>query len=118
MSESADPSPGPSPTNPSSDDLQIGCRDVAAKIQRGESFRFVDIRTEEFRSARIEGAEPATEELFEELLHLPRETEIIFLCHHGIASLEAAAFFREQGFAHAKSMIGGIAAWSVEVPRH
>jgi rhodanese-related sulfurtransferase len=95
--------------------LQIPCRQVAEKLGRGESFRFVDLRGSDFGVVPIDGAEMATEDLMESLLTLPEDAEIVFYCHHGIASLEVAEFFRERGFRRARSMIGGVAAWAREV---
>lgn len=95
--------------------IHVGCREIAERLARGERIRFVDLRGPEFGFARIPGTEAATEELMESLLRLPKDTEIVFHCHHGISSLEVAGFFREHGFQNAKSLSGGIAAWSREV---
>ena len=45
----------------------------------------------------------------------PKEREFVFVCHHGIRSLDAAAFFIGHGFERVRSLTGGIDAWSVEV---
>lgn len=37
------------------------------------------------------------------------------LCHHGMRSLRATGFLRQQGFAQAFSVQGGIDAWSAEI---
>jgi rhodanese-related sulfurtransferase len=36
-------------------------------------------------------------------------------CHHGGRSLRVAHWLREQGFANAQSMAGGIDRWSQEI---
>ena len=41
--------------------------------------------------------------------------EVVFYCHHGMRSLDAAAWLRGQGVEGAKSMAGGIERWSREV---
>jgi rhodanese-related sulfurtransferase len=45
----------------------------------------------------------------------PKEREVIFVCHHGIRSLDAAAFFAGHGFQNVRSMAGGIDSWSLRV---
>jgi rhodanese-related sulfurtransferase len=39
------------------------------------------------------------------------ERGIVVYCHHGMRSLRAARFLRQQGLEHAFSMAGGIDAW-------
>ncbi len=41
--------------------------------------------------------------------------EVVCYCHHGMRSLDAAAWLRSQGVEGAKSMAGGIERWSREV---
>lgn len=38
--------------------------------------------------------------------------QVLALCHHGVRSMKAAAYFRSIGLADAKSIAGGIEAWS------
>ena len=44
-----------------------------------------------------------------------RGQEILVLCHHGMRSLQVATWLREQGFANARSISGGIDAWACQV---
>ena len=44
-----------------------------------------------------------------------RDREILVLCHHGMRSLQVATWLREQGFAEARSIAGGIDAWSCQI---
>ncbi|MEO1856677.1 MAG: rhodanese-like domain-containing protein [Rubritalea sp.] len=50
------------------------------------------------------------------------ETPAIIYCHHGVRSLNAVNYLREQGFTHSYSMAGGIDQWSLlidqKVPRY
>ena len=77
----------------------------------------VDVREAgELSICRIDGA-----------LHLPLgdipnrfnrlkpEDEIVMFCHHGMRSMKAANFMKEQGYRNVKSMRGGIDAWSTDV---
>ena len=44
-----------------------------------------------------------------------KDREIIVHCHHGGRSLRVAMFLRQNGYATATSMAGGIDAWAVEI---
>lgn len=53
-------------------------------------------------------------ELPSHLNELPKEKQIVTLCHHGIRSLAAAEFLLRSGFKNVKSMEGGIDAYALE----
>ncbi|MGB5810958.1 MAG: Grx4 family monothiol glutaredoxin [Polyangiales bacterium] len=75
-----------------------------------------DVRPEEERRiASIEGARPLDTDGQEHLKSLPNDTEIVFHCHQGIRSMEAAEHFRAEGFTRVYNLRGGIDAWSCEV---
>jgi rhodanese-related sulfurtransferase len=44
-----------------------------------------------------------------------RDRPVVVHCHHGVRSLRVAHWLRERGFSGARSMRGGIDAWSLEV---
>jgi rhodanese-related sulfurtransferase len=46
---------------------------------------------------------------------LPRERDIVVLCHHGMRSLQVAAFLARAGFDKVLNLAGGIAAWAEQV---
>ena len=99
------------------DDLQIEPRHVKDRLERGETLLLVDVREPwEHQLCRIEGAKlvpmgaiPSSLPLFEQA------DEVILYCHHGIRSLDAAVWLRQQGIEGARSMAGGIERWSREV---
>ena len=96
--------------------IQMSPVDVAAALQSKLPPRLVDVRTrEEWELARIRGATLNTEELAQEMMRLPKDTSIVFHCHLGQRSLDAASYFAGHGFKHVRSMTGGIDAWSNEV---
>ncbi len=43
---------------------------------------------------------------------LPRDKELLILCHHGIRSMNVAYFLEQQGFSSVFNVTGGIDAWS------
>jgi rhodanese-related sulfurtransferase len=99
------------------DDTQISAKEVNERIARGEKLMLVDVREQwEYDLCNIPGAKliplgalPAN------LNALLDAEEVICYCHHGIRSLDAAVWLRQQGVESAKSMAGGIERWSVEV---
>lgn len=79
--------------------------------------KLLDVREESERdTASIEGSRLMDQTLAQEMMSAwPKDTQIVFFCHHGNRSLDAAAYFAGHGFKNAKSMAGGIDAWSCEV---
>ena len=47
-----------------------------------------------------------------ELDDLPKDTPLVFQCHHGGRSQRAAEMFVARGFVEVYNLIGGIDAWS------
>ena len=96
--------------------VQVSVQDVAAALRSATPPRLVDVRTpEEWQLARIEGAMLISEELAQEMMGWPKDTAIVFFCHLGERSLDAASYFAGHGFSNARSMTDGIDAWSLEV---
>ena len=76
----------------------------------------IDVRGEDERAiASIEGAQLLTSELQAHLKTLPKETVLVFHCHHGGRSKRAAEAFSRDGFQEVYNMAGGIHMWSMEV---
>ena len=98
--------------------IQMSPVDVAAALQSKLPPRLVDVRTrDEWALARIQGSTLNTEELAQEMMCLPKDTPIIFHCHLGQRSLDAASYFAGHGFKNVRSMTGGIDAWSSQVDK-
>jgi len=97
-------------------DLEITPRETAELLRAGK-IKLVDVRTpEEYGIARVEGSVLADQSLAQEILQTwPKETAIVTICHHGVRSLDAAAYLRGHGFSNTRSMMGGIDAWSDEI---
>ena len=97
--------------------MQISAKEVSERIARGEKLLLVDVRENwEYDLCRIAGAKliplgtlPAN------LNVLLNADEVICYCHHGMRSLDAAVWLRQQGIESAKSMAGGIERWSAEI---
>jgi rhodanese-related sulfurtransferase len=97
--------------------IEITPREVEALLERGEKFFFVDVREKwEYDTSRIEGATLIPlREIPSNLPLIEEAGEVVLLCHHGMRSLDAAAWLRSQGVGTARSMAGGIDRWAVEV---
>ena len=106
--------------------LEIDCQTVKARLDGGSSFLFLDVREpDEYATAHIEGATllPMSQ-LVDRVAELEphKNAEIVVHCHHGGRSLRVVNWLREQGYAHAINMAGGIDQWSQvidpSVPRY
>ena len=92
-------------------------------IDSGTLFEFADVRTDMEREvARIEGARLLDKDYHDALMQLDRDTPIVFQCHLGVRSQNAAEYFRSEGFRNLFNLEGGIEAWSLlvdpSVPRY
>jgi rhodanese-related sulfurtransferase len=97
--------------------IEITPREVKNMMDRGEKFLFVDVREKwEFETSWIENAVLVPmREIPSNLAKFEEADNIVLFCHHGIRSLDAAAWLRSQDIPGAKSMAGGIDRWSAEI---
>jgi rhodanese-related sulfurtransferase len=106
--------------------LETSCQTVKAKLDAGARMLLLDCREkDEYALAKIEGAtllpmSELTARIGE--LEAYRGGDIAVHCHHGGRSLRVVNWLREQGFAKAQSMAGGIDCWAEtidpRVPRY
>ncbi|MCH9671202.1 MAG: Grx4 family monothiol glutaredoxin [Gammaproteobacteria bacterium] len=95
---------------------QLAAEDLKRWIDEGRSFQLIDVRTEqEVATAALPQARTFDEPYFNELQTLPRDTPLVFLCHHGTRSQAAAEQFVQLGFTDIHNLAGGIDAWSRNV---
>ena len=95
---------------------QMSVTDLKAAMDAGEAVALYDVRTEEEREiATIPGAVQLTRESLGDLRALPKDTRIVFHCHHGGRSQAAAQEFIGEGFTNVYNLVGGIDAWSTQV---
>jgi monothiol glutaredoxin len=102
---------------------QLSAPDLKALLDSGAAIELVDVRTSEERAiATIAGSRLLDRAYHDALLLRDRQTPIVFQCHHGIRSQQAAEYFHRQGFQNLYNLQGGIDAWSVlvdgSVPRY
>jgi len=95
---------------------QMAPGELRALLERKTDLVLVDVRTpEEHATARIRGARLADEALLRELQALPRDTKLVFHCHHGGRSQAMAERFAGLGFRDVHNLAGGIDAWSQQI---
>jgi rhodanese-related sulfurtransferase len=97
--------------------IEITPREVSERIERGDKFLLVDVREKwEYEVAHIEGSVLVPlRELPMCLEQLSAAGDVVCMCHHGVRSMDAAAWLRSKDVAGARSMAGGIDRWTVEV---
>ena len=99
------------------DQLLIGDLQWALTLNGSDKLLLVDVREPwEYDLCKIPGAKLIPLGTLPAMLNsLLDADEVICYCHHGIRSLDAAVWLRQQGVESAKSMAGGIERWSLEV---
>jgi rhodanese-related sulfurtransferase len=101
------------------DDLQIHPGEVKQLLDRGEKILLIDVREPwEHALCRIEGAKLIPLGSLASSVPALADSDsnsVVCYCHHGMRSLDAAAWLRGQGITGAKSLAGGIERWSLEV---
>src|SRR5678816_3960868 len=97
-------------------DLEISPAETAELLKKGKA-KLIDVRTpEEYAIAHIEGCPLVDEALAKIIVETwPKDTPIITICHHGVRSLDAAIYLRQQGLTQTRSMRGGINLWSMTI---
>ncbi|HRI86984.1 MAG TPA: rhodanese-like domain-containing protein [Candidatus Hydrogenedentes bacterium] len=101
-------------------------QELKAKLDRGEDFLLLDVRTEE--EIAIASLPHSTHIRLDELearlgeLAGWKSKEVVAMCHHGVRSQMAQRFLASQGFTLVRNLTGGIDAYSAiadsKVPRY
>ena len=97
--------------------LEIAPQDVDARRREGAPLAILDVReTWETAICAIEGSTliPLST-LPANLDRLPQEIPLVVVCHHGMRSMQAVMWLRQQGFDNAINLQGGVAAWAQDV---
>jgi rhodanese-related sulfurtransferase len=96
--------------------MQCSPQDLQAALADGQPLRLIDVRSrEEHEAVHLPGSELMTQELLQSLFGGDKDQRIVVYCHHGVRSLDAAAYLAGHGLTNVRSMEGGIDAWSCEV---
>ncbi len=100
--------------------LEITPSAARQKLAENSDAILLDVREpQEFAMAHIEGSmlipmQSVPAEL-QNLETLADAGDLLVLCHHGVRSLQVAAWLQVHGIENAVSISGGIDRWSVEI---
>ena len=94
--------------------LEIDARTLDAARQSGKPFFLVDVREPfEWGICRIEGSIPMPlTQLPQRIAEIPRDADVVTVCHSGQRSLAAAQLLRTAGIEGARCLRGGVEAWA------
>ncbi len=100
--------------------LELSPQEVQSRLARGERLILIDVREpEELAITRIKGAQAVPMQSvpaeMQRLESLADDAGLILVCHHGVRSLQVAAWLRQQGLENCFSLAGGIDRWSREI---
>jgi rhodanese-related sulfurtransferase len=96
-------------------ELEITPETFARQRQQPDAPLLLDVRESwEFQTASLPNSLliPMGEVPSRAHAELDPDAPIVVMCHHGARSLNVALWLRDQGFANAQSLAGGIDAWS------
>lgn len=94
---------------------ELAARELKAWHEERRPFLLIDVRPEEEASiARISFSTLLENLSAEKIKELPKDTALVFHCHHGRRSAKVAESFRLKGFKNVHNLKGGIDAWSKE----
>jgi monothiol glutaredoxin len=92
----------------------LSAAELKSWIDSGKSFELFDVRTDEERTiAKLDRAKSF--DGTSDLGSLDKATPVVFMCHHGMRSRNAAERVLREGFTHVYNLEGGIDAWSQTV---
>ena len=88
-----------------------------AKIRMEAGAMLLDVREPfEVQTASVKGAVCIPmNQIPNRLAEIPRDREILCMCHHGMRSAGVGGYLLEQGYPRVVNVEGGISAWSAEV---
>lgn len=95
---------------------QLAVSELHDWLARDDAPVVIDVRTETERSiARIDGSRLLDQACHDAVMAMPKDTAIVFQCHHGVRSQAAAEYFLSKGFSNLYNLVGGIDAWSLQI---
>ncbi len=98
--------------------LEISVAEASTLLRNSpDKVTLIDVREPwETEICRVAGAEfIPMRQVPEHLGSLPRNRQLLVMCHHGARSQRVTEFLRANGFTAATNIAGGIAAWADEI---
>ncbi|MBL4825462.1 MAG: Grx4 family monothiol glutaredoxin [SAR324 cluster bacterium] len=105
------------PPPPPAEVREVAALEASAILKENPEIRILDVRTpEERETACLENSVLLDQELVEEILDSwDPNTVMMFHCHLGERSRQAAQYFASQGFQQVYNVSDGIQGWSINV---
>ena len=99
---------------PAAEVIEISSIEASDILKGNSKIRLLDVRSpEERQTASIENSELLDQKMVEEILDSwDRNSAIMFVCHVGQRSRQAAQYFASQGFQKVYNISDGIKGWS------
>jgi rhodanese-related sulfurtransferase len=96
---------------------QISASELNQRLQRGDEFVVLDVREPgEIQLAALPGTTNIPmNQVPARAAELPRDKDLVVLCHHGMRSMNVAGYLSRLGFENLYNLAGGIDAWSRDV---
>jgi rhodanese-related sulfurtransferase len=93
---------------------EISPQELKARLDRGDRPMLLDVRQDwETKLCRLESAvHIPIEEIELRTEELDPNDEIVVYCHQGVRSAAVAGYLRENGFARAVNLAGGLDLWA------
>ena len=100
------------PNKPAVEHLSV--QELSQWLSEERDFYLYDVRGYSVRR-QIEQAIPFNQQTIQDLEDLPKDTILVFQCHHGMRSMAAAQQVLSLGFSRVYNLSGGIHAWSTQI---
>ena len=97
--------------------IEISCTALHERLQQGEPCLMIDVReANELRIAPFKGARHIPLRMLEAAgPDLPKDIDIILICHHGRRSLQGCCCLAQYGLKRIMSLNGGLHEWSKKI---
>jgi rhodanese-related sulfurtransferase len=98
--------------------LEVDVTEANKLTQAGPGkVQIIDVREPDERATcAIEGSRHIPmRQIPEVAASLPRDQQLLILCHHGGRSMRVTQFLRANGFENATNIAGGIDAWAQQI---
>jgi|SRR5580658_8074571 rhodanese-related sulfurtransferase len=96
---------------------EIAAADLKKLVDSPTPPLVLDVREDwERAAARLPGTvDIPMAQIPQRLSELPRDRDIVVMCHGGVRSLKVAHFLAQNGFTQVTNLAGGIHAWACDV---
>ena len=117
LTESANSCAAPEPAVDPELEFEVQPQELARWLESGRTVTLLDVRTPiELAICKLaDSVFVPLHELTGRHEELDRGATIVVYCHHGIRSAQAVKYLRQQGFARAINLAGGLEAWRHQV---